>query len=124
MEAHTLLYGFVFGATTVLLAGQVASLGFGGSGISDEDLREAMKHYANVGEGHRNLKNVKPQNAQKIKWWSDEGTATRESDSRSEGKWILGSRFLTQSIKGDWLGLGLIQSGLSWRGLLTALETG
>ena len=105
MKARTLLYGFVFGATTVLLAGQVTSLGSGGSGISDEDLREAMKQYANVGKGHRNLKNVKPRNAQKIKWWSAADSAPRESESRSEGDWILDSRFLTQTIKGDWLGI-------------------
>ena len=104
MKTRTALYGLGFGAATVLLAGQVASLGFGGSGMSDEDLLEAMNQYASVGKGHSIFKRVKPRNAQTIKWWSAPGAKPSESEAKSEGKWTIGSRFLSQTIKGNWLG--------------------
>ena len=94
----------VFGAGMVLLVGQVSSLGFGGSGISDQDLVDALKKYANVGKGHSNLKRVKPKNQQKIKWWSAPGAEPRESEAKSAGTWLLGNRFMKQTIKGKWLG--------------------
>ena len=105
MKTRTLLYGFVVAAAMVLLVGQVASVALDRSGMSDQELLEAMKDYAKVGKTHRALTRIKPRNQQTIKWWPSPGAQPRESESRSDSQWILGGRFLTQTIKGDWLGI-------------------
>ena len=105
MKARTLLYGFVVAAAMVLLVGQVASVALDRSGMSDQELLEAVKGYSKVGKMHRALTKIKPRNQQIIKWWPSPGAQPRESESRSDSQWILGSRFLTQTIRGDWLGI-------------------
>lgn len=102
MKLRTLLFGFVLGGATVLMSGQVFS--DGEDGLSEGEMLEAVKKSAVIGPYHRNLKSIKQSYEQAIKWWPSPDAKPHESTGRSETKWILGKRFLTQKVDGKWLG--------------------
>ena len=106
MKLRTLFCGFVLGAVTILLSSQVVSLAADPSELSDADLVEALKKAARIGDYHKNLKTIRADYQQTFKWWRSADAEPHESKSRSNTEWILDSRFITQEVRGTWLGFG------------------
>ena len=106
MKLRTLFCGFVLGAVTVLLSSQVVSFAADPSELSDADLLEALKQAARTGKYHQNLKTIRADYQQTFKWWRSADAEPHESKSRSRTERILEGRFLTQKVRGTWLGFG------------------
>ena len=75
------------------------------SKLSDYELIEALKKYSPVGKAHRALKRFKGEYEQIVKWWSAPGADPKEDRCTSATGWVLDGRFLTHTVKGQWLGI-------------------
>ena len=106
MKLRRLLRGIVLGVVTILLSSQVVLLAGDPSQLSDADLLEALKKGARAGEYHKKLKTIRADYEQTFKWWRSADAEPHASTSRSTTDRILEGRFVTQNVRGTWLGSG------------------
>lgn len=92
-------------ALIVVLAGSVNTKAGGPSKKSNDALVDALRKTGSVTKAHRALKPLKGEYEQAVKWWSAPGAKPEEDRCTSKTGWLFGGTFLTQKVKGKWLGL-------------------
>ena len=101
MRLRTLLFGFVCGAVVMLFTSQVVSQS--DTGLDDAGLRRAVEQASSPTKYHKNFRPVRGRYEQTVKWWAAPGAAAKESTCLSDTEWLLGARFMMQTVEGRWL---------------------
>ena len=65
----------------------------------------AWKKYATPGEGHAVMKPIAGSWTAAVKMWMPGGAPPQESTATSEGKWIMGDRYIQEDVKGTFNGM-------------------
>ncbi len=78
-----------------------------------QEMMEKWREYATPGEGHKALEPFVGSWNYVVTWWEAPGSEPQKSTGTGEFKWILGGRFLEQTVNGtmmgqEFQGLGLI----------------
>ena len=92
-------------ALIIGLAGSVNAKADGPSKESNDALIDALRKTGSVTKAHRALKPFKSEYEQAVKWWSAPGAKPEEDRCTSKTGRLFDGTFLTQKVKGKWLGL-------------------
>ncbi|MEE9296210.1 MAG: DUF1579 domain-containing protein [Phycisphaerae bacterium] len=101
MKTRVLLGAAVFVAATAVIAAQVASQDKDKTGQPGEEMMQAWMKYAGPGKFHAHLQPLVGRWTQEVKMWMAPDAPPQIETGTSEYKWILGGRFLLQTVKGD-----------------------
>ncbi|UCE60366.1 MAG: DUF1579 family protein [Phycisphaerales bacterium] len=103
MKRYTLLGGLVCGTVLMVLTGQAKAQT--ASGASDDEIRSAIQQAGKLSEFHKQLRPVRGNYKQTIRWWRAPDTEPGEFETRGAAEWILERRFLRLTLHGRWLDL-------------------
>ena len=104
MKRTMLLSGSLALAGLVILAGHSVVQAGPKSKLGDNEIMEALNKYDSIGKAHRVLKKFRGDYEQVAKWFNTPGKKPIEDRCTSTTGWLLGGRFMTQKVKGQWLG--------------------
>ncbi len=99
MKLRALLGVSVFIGAMVVITGQVVSQSEQAS--PEEQMMQVWTKYAEPGKFHAYLEPLVGHWKQTVKWWMAPGAPPDVSTGTCEYKWIMGKRFLLQTVKGD-----------------------
>lgn len=102
MKPRVILAGLIVAAAGVFIVSQTISQE--SKAPTQEDIIAAWAKYAQPGEFHKNLEPLVGSWDFQTKWWAEPDAPPQESEGRSEGKWILGGRFIMENITGEMSG--------------------
>ena len=106
MMKRTMVIGGSLALTgLVILAGQSVVQAGPKSKLSDNEIMEALKKYGGAGKAHKVLKKFRGDYEQVAKWHNTPGKKPVEDRCTSTTGWLAGGRFMTQTVKGKWLGV-------------------
>jgi hypothetical protein len=83
-----------------------------GDAPTKEQAMEAMLKYATPGPEHKRLDDLAGTFTYTMKAWMEPGQPPNESTGTSESKWILGGRYLSQDVTGNFAGMPFYGHGL------------
>lgn len=104
MKRTMVLNGSFALAGLLVLAGHSVVQAGSRSKLSDNEIMEALQKYNQVGKAHKVLKKFRGDYEQAVKWMNGPDAKPVEDRCTSKTEWLLGGRFMTQKVKGQWLG--------------------
>ncbi len=113
MRGRMFFGGVVFVGAMVLITAQVVSQDKDKAAQPEDQMAQAWMKYSRPGKFHAHLEPLVGRWTQRVKMWMDPNAPPMLSTGTCEYKWILGGRFLLQTVKGDmerqpFEGLGMI----------------
>ena len=100
MKVRVLTGAVVFMGIIVALSARSASQEKEGAGQPGEHMMQAWMKYAQPGKFHANLEPLVGRWTTSVKIWMVPDAPPMESEGTSEHKWIMGGRFLHQTVQG------------------------
>ncbi|MCH7924325.1 MAG: DUF1579 family protein [Planctomycetes bacterium] len=112
MKRTMVLGGSLALAGLVILAGHSVVQAGPKSKLGDNEIMEALKKYNGIGKAHEVLRKFRGDYEQVAKWYNTPGKKPKEDRCTSTTGWVGVGRFMTQTVKGQWL-------GVNYEGLMT-----